>query len=84
MPISHLQVSLFLRYDGDPDGLARHGSAEEQGLMAGGAWDEIEQLRLELANLKAGQRSPAARQRALTRATAALEEPAFALLWRHA
>lgn len=52
--------------------------------MAGGAWDEIEQLRLELANLKAGQRSPAARQRALTRAAAALEEPAFALLWRHA
>jgi hypothetical protein len=84
MPISHAQVSLFLHYGGDPDGLARHGSAEEQGLMAGDTWGEIEQHRLDLANLKAGQLSPAARQRALTRAAAALEEPAFALLWRHA
>ena len=76
MPISADQLSAYMALDGDRDGLARSGLPPERLRALDAAWPTLDQLRLDLFNLKNGKLSAEAAGRAEQQARASLPDDA--------
>ncbi len=76
MPVSADQLSAYMALDGDRDGLARSGLPREQLRTLDAAWPVLDQLRLDLFNLKHGRLSFEAAGRAERQARASLPDDA--------
>jgi hypothetical protein len=84
MPISDAQLDTYLRFDGDADGFARMATPAEKAAMPAAAWHALDELRLGLANLKAGTLSPRAAREVEARAADVLPDSAAARRFREA
>lgn len=82
MHISDAQLDCYLRFDGDADGFARMATPSEKAAMPDAAWQALDRLRLELANLKAGTLSPRAAREVEARAAALFPDSAAARRFR--
>ncbi|HET7459809.1 MAG TPA: hypothetical protein VFJ82_01120 [Longimicrobium sp.] len=49
------KVRVYFKYDGDSDYLQRGGPTRDRTVLERGDWHTLDQLRMALANLKAGQ-----------------------------
>jgi len=49
------KVRVYFKYDGDVDFLQRGGPTRDRNVLEPGDWHTLDQLRMALANLKAGQ-----------------------------
>ncbi len=48
------KISVYFRYDGDGDHLARGGPTRDRNVLEPGDWHTLYKLRMALANVKAG------------------------------
>ena len=83
MPISADQLSAYMALDGDRDGLARCGHPRERLRTLDAAWPTLDQLRLDLFNLKNGKLSAEAAGRTEQQARAILPDDAAYLRFYH-
>ena len=76
MQIPADQLRTYIAFNGDRDGLARSGLPREQLLIHDAAWPTLDQLRLDLFNLKNGRLSSEAAGRVERKARGILPDDA--------
>ena len=82
MRISADQLRAYMALDGDRDGLARSGLPREQLRTLDAAWPVLDELRLDLFNLKNGKLSAEAAGRVEQQARAILRDEGSYLRFR--
>ena len=82
MQISADQLRAYIDFGGDRDGLARSGLPRQQLRALDAAWPTLDQLRLDLFNLKNGQLSAEAAGRVEAQARSILPDEGSYLRFR--